>query len=93
MELLYPKKKFGKMMSWNSRGWLTHDSLSRCVLCDAPVGINSNPIIKVLGENYCEFCGKNLCPFCGNSFNDLANDCGAKDVYNNTLHFELDLLI
>ena len=66
----------------------TRDSLLRCVLCDAPVGVNNNSVFTLMGEPYCEYCGVDICPFCGESkeIEPPETSCKATDVNFYDMH-------
>lgn len=80
-------------MAWTA--FVTHDQIKRCILCDAPVGVNSAgsilPTFKFMGDVYCEYCGNCLCPFCGKDNADLESGCEATDVYHMPMHYEVDV--
>jgi hypothetical protein len=75
----------------------TNDSVKRCVLCDAPVGIKcgtgvnqfENEVHWLLGEPYCEYCGLDLCPFCGEekTLSLEETSCKATDVSWYPMHY------
>ena len=71
------------------KSFATVDSLTRCCICDAPVGINGNKAYVIMGENYCEFCGEDVCPMCGQSklFDPEIIGCDATDIDFYPMHF------